>query len=194
MSVVLVANTNGRLAIPALAGHLVLLQCHSLESAKMDVSVGPTQCSDLLTVLLFCAPCCTAYEDWLTAWLMNTMLCYVFLIYRSIMFQLYYVYDHVVCWSSHLKRSAFTDLQSQLMLWVVLSLLTSGLSGPNSNARVINFFGQIHHMLCLYTNLSLFHHTMVDKNEKYRKTNLTNDRKTQIREHTWHIHRCTNLL
>jgi len=31
---------------------------------------------------------------------------------------------------------------------------------------------------------SLFHHTMVDKNEKYRKTNLTNDRKTQIREHT----------
>jgi len=25
---------------------------------------------------------------------------------------------------------------------------------------------------------------MVDKNEKYRKTNLTNDRKTQIREHT----------
>jgi len=31
---------------------------------------------------------------------------------------------------------------------------------------------------------SLFHHTMVDKKEKYRKTNLTNDRKTQIREHT----------
>ena len=24
---------------------------------------------------------------------------------------------------------------------------------------------------------SLFHHTVVDKNEKYRKTNLTNDRK-----------------
>ena len=40
--------------------------------------------------------------------------------------------------------------------------------------------------LQIYTNLykSLFHHTMVDKKEKYRKTNLTNDRKTQIREHT----------
>ena len=45
-------------------------------------------------------------------------------------------------------------------------------------------------MVCSYQEFrlvplykSLFHHTMVDKNEKYRKTNLTNDRKTQIREH-----------
>ena len=188
MSVVLVANTNGRLAIPALAGHLVLLQCHSLESAKMDVSVGPTQCSDLLTVLLFCAPCCTAYEDWLMNDEHYAVLCFLNLPFNNV--------SVILCiWSRCLLIISFKTFGiHRLAVTVVLSLLISGLSGPNSNARVINFFGQIHHMLCLYTNLSLFHHTMVDKNEKYRKTNLTNDRKTQIREHTWHIHRCTNLL